>query len=232
MKTLALTIPTLFLLPLAASAHDDHKEIPYGIEIVTSYKSEYVYRGLDFSNEALDVQLSTEISLGADQFIGITAWYTTAVSDGDFDQAGLKIAYIREFEDFTYELGVVGHSTSHEEFDSGVEGLTSLSYHFNENTSVNALLTYDTGAEGFYSALSFKHFEDLNEDSFLTFRAGLSFVSDYYERDGVNDVFARLAYTYNINNYVAVTPYVGTSIQLIDDNSDVVYGGLSFEVSF
>jgi len=63
--------------------------------------------------------------------------------------------------------------------------------------------------------------------------------NDYYDRDGLNDIYARLSLTYHISETVSVTPYVGTSILIDDDsdepgviNDDSTYAGLWFIVRF
>jgi len=127
---------------------------------------------------------------------------------------------------------MIGQSTSHDLFESSFEGLTSLTYHINDNTSAKAFISYDTGARGFYSSLSLKYYQDLSKNSFLTFNVGSSFTYDFYDRDGVNDLFARITYTHNINDYISASPFIGSSIQLEDNTSDILYGGLLFEVSF
>jgi hypothetical protein len=67
----------------------------------------------------------------------------------------------------------------------------------------------------------------------VTVSAGLSYVSDYLDRDGINDFHTKLTYTYAISDQVAFTPFIGSSNQIEDqDADDIFYGGLWFEVIF
>jgi len=89
------------------------------------------------------------------------------------------------------------------------------------------------GVDGIYLNSELEWSQIISEKSFVTIKAGLSWVSEYLERDGLNDFHTRLTYTYAISDQVSFTPFIGSSIQIEDkDNHDLLYGGLWFEVIF
>ena len=107
-----------------------------------------------------------------------------------------------------------------------------VSYHLNDLFDVKASLSYDTGAEGFYFESKVSYYEEVNEDSYVTLDMGISLVDDYYDRTGLNHAFAKLSYTYNINDSVSLSPYLTTILGIHDEADNHVIGGAYFAVSF
>ena len=95
---------------------------------------------------------------------------------------------------------------------------------------MGGIVEFDTGADGWYGAVEAGWSRPTGRDSFLRAHAGASAVSDFYGRSGMNDLYARLAWTYGFNRSVAITPFVGTSITLDSAASTRLYAGLWFEV--
>jgi hypothetical protein len=62
----------LLLVATAAPAQD---EIPYGIEVLTGYRSEYIDRGFSLAQDLLEVQLGTEIAINDDWRLELGGWY-------------------------------------------------------------------------------------------------------------------------------------------------------------
>ena len=226
-----LFIPSLALLGIGSSVAQD---IPYGVEAVTGVRSGYVFRGFKLADFSLDFQLESEIALGKDVFLNVGGSHL-AESDGDFSETAAFFDLRRSFEDFSVGGSLSYRHFDHFVFESGVDFGFFADYLFNDEWDARVSLFYDTGAEGFYASGDFNWSKPLNEDSFVAVNGGISFVSDYYGRDGLNDVFGKLSYAYNINESVAVTPFMGFSIPIEEsdfaDDSEV-YGGFSFQVIF
>ncbi len=107
-----------------------------------------------------------------------------------------------------------------------------VNWHPNRDWRVGGIVEFDTGADGWYGAVEAGWSRPTGRDSFLRAHAGASAVSDFYGRSGMNDLYARLAWTYGFNRSVAITPFVGTSITLDSAASTRLYAGLWFEVNF
>jgi len=154
---------TLLTCCLTAQIYAEvENEIPYGIEAVTGFRSEYVYRGFNLAEDSvLDFQIEAEIA-----------------------------------ESF---------------FDSGIDFGIFASWQFNEDFGLSTGASYDTGADGFYAYLEGNWSKTLSDDAFVSLKTGVSYVSDYYERNGINDIYIRLSLTYHISETVSVTPFVGTT---------------------
>ena len=87
--------------------------------------------------------------------------------------------------------------------------------------------------EGVYLNSELEWSQVISDKSFITMNAGVSYVSDYLERNGLNDFHTRLTYTYALSDQIAFTPFIGSSFQIDDqDADDIFYGGLWFEVIF
>ncbi|MFD2158391.1 hypothetical protein ACFSW8_05735 [Rubritalea tangerina] len=217
--------------PRGASAIND---IPYGIEAVTQYRTEYNYRGFILAQDALDFQLGSQLAFNNTTYLNAAAWYGAEVGDGDFTEAGFLADLRKDFDLLTLSLSGTYRSYSNTFFESGTNIEAAAIYHFTREFDIAGRVAYDTGAEGWYSNLAAHYYFRLNDDSYINLNGGVSFVDKYYLRSGFNDFFAKVSYTYNINQMVSISPYVGTSILL--DNKDLgrdsLHGGIYFAVSF
>lgn len=240
MKTiLALTLLAL-CLPSQISA-DVEDDIKLGIEAVTGYRSAYVYRGFELADSTLDFQLEAEIALNDHTFVNVGAWYATETGNGDFDEAAV-FTHLRfeKSDNLTIGLSATYRSYSHSTpplsmiFEDGVDIGTFATWHFSKDFSTTLGAYYDTGAEAWYSHLETLYTKPISEKSFVSLRTGVSYVNDYYGRDGLNDAYSRLSLTYHISDTVSISPFVGGSVLLdnADAGSDQAFGGIWFEVRF
>ncbi len=208
------------------------QELPIGIEAVTGYRSDYIYKGSKLAGEVVDFQLSGELAYSDYQFLRYSLWYVNETGDGDFSETGFSLKYLEQIEQFDYYVGLKYRNISDDILDSTAELFAGIRWHKNEFFSVGAEVTYDTEVDGWHSELSLRHLRDINKDSFVSIDLGLSAVHNYYGEDGVYDVFSRLSYTYNITKTVSFSPFVGTSFQHYGADRELLYGGAWFEVSF
>lgn len=210
------------------------QDIPYGVEALTGVRSAYLFRGFKLADFSLDFQLETEIALGSDFFVNVGASHL-AESDGDFSESAVFADLRKSYEDFSVGGSLTYRNFDHPIFDSGANMGLFADYLFNDEWDGRVSLFYDTGAEGFYFSADLNWSKPFGEDSFVAAMSGLSLVSDYYGRDGLNDFFGKISYTYNINSGVAVTPFVGFSLPLEDDgfaDDAEAYAGFSLQVVF
>lgn len=215
----------------------DEEEIPLGLEAVTGFRSEYVHRGVTLAQRTMDFQLEGELTLSKDLYLGFGAWYATELSQSEFSELGTRLSLVKDFEKFQWRGAIKYRDYSDDsaavsgfELDSKLQYFLPSSDALSQNLSV--LASYDTGADGWYGALEYNLYPVLSEDAYLAFKFGVSAVEDYYGRSGFNDFYARFSGTYNINKFISVTPFVGTSIQFDSKHRDSVYAGIWFETSF
>jgi len=197
--------------------------LKYGVEALTTYRSEYVYRGFDLAGGSLEFQLAGQVALSNTDTLDLGFYYGTADSDGDFTETAVFFDFSRNIGDLTYSAVLTLRDYSNSFFESGVDLGGEVSWTVNEHIDLTGSASYDTGAEGFY---------ELSLDSYFTFDAGIGVVADYYSRSGVHQAFAKAAYTYNINDAVSLSPYLQLNLGIHDEAEDHVIAGAYFAVSF
>lgn len=209
-------------------------DIPYGIEAVTQYRSEYNFRGFDLADETIGFQLGANYALNDSTTLTTTLWQDSEAGDGDFAEAGALVSLAKDIGQTTLELSGTYRSFSNSFFENGTNVEAAVHHHFTDSLSSSAKLAYDTGAEGLYAELSLQHYHRINDDSYLSITSGLSYLEDYYDLSGLNDAFLKVNYTYNINQSVSISPYIGTSVLLdnTQNRRNSLHAGAYFAVSF
>lgn len=229
---------TSMLAPVSADVEND---IQLGIEAVTGFRSNYVYRGFELADSTLDFQIETEIALNDHTLLNVGAWYATENGNGDFDESAFFTHLRYEKSDkLTLGLSATYRDFNHSNmpasiaFEDGVDIGAFLTWHFSRDFSATTGAYYDTGAEAWYGHVETNWSHPLSEKAFFQLKTGISYVDDYYGRDGLNDAYGRFSLTYHISESVSITPFVGGSVLLDNDDAgdDQAFGGLWFEVRF
>ncbi len=231
---LAIVALALPALPMSVSAEVE-EEIQWGVEAVTGYRSDYIYRGFQLSESTLDFQLEAEFALSNSLSLNVGGWYATETGSGDFDEAaGFLHLRHQTTEHLTLGISGVYRDFNNSIFQEGVDVGAFATWHFCRDFGITLGGSYDTGAEGWYGHLETNWTKPLNDKTFFSLKTGVSAVDDYYTRDGFNDVYGRASLTYNISDTVSITPFVGGSALLDSDDigGDNAFGGIWFEVRF
>ena len=226
-------LPLCVLTATGTASADVEKEIPLGVEAVTGYRSEYIQRGFKLANDVIDFQAEAEIALSDDIITNFGGWYATATGSGGFDETAAFAGIRWEQELFTLGLEITWSGVDHSVFKDGWDFAPSLAWHLTEDLDLAGAVAWNTGADGLYGAVEIRWSQPVRTFGFVSVDAGLSAVSDYYNRSGLNDAYARAAYTQVISRNVSITPFVGTSIPLQSDpETNRLFGGIWFEVNF
>ena len=222
-------------------AAEVENEIQYGVEAVAGYRSGYDYRGFELADSIIDFQLEAEIALDNNTFLSVGAWYATETGDEDFDEAAF-FAHLRfeKTDQLTLGLSAAYRSFGSSDspitaiFEDGVDLGTFATWHFNKDFNASAGAYYDTGAEAWYGNAETRWSKVLSDKAYISLKTGVSYVNDYYGRDGLNDAYGRLSITYHLSDTVSITPFAGGSVLLDDDDAgdDQAYGGVWFEFRF
>lgn len=233
MKTSAFFTIICSLLSLLPVRAEIENNIPWGIETVAGMRSAYVYRGFKVAETSLDFQIEGEISLSNHTNFALGAWHLSE-SSSNFSETGI-------FLDLSHDLNdrmQIGTSLTHRNFqnsplESGLDLGVFMRYRIDRHWDVKASAFYDNGNDGFYATTEVQWSKPLSEKAFISIDNGISFVSDYLEKDGLNDFYGRLSLTYTISDTATLTPFIGWSIQLENSStSDPVFGGIWLEVFF
>lgn len=207
-------------------------EVKFGLEGLTTWRSEYIYRGFSLANQSLGFQLAGQVSLSNSSTLDIGFNHDTASGDGEFSETGAYIDFSKDIGDLTYTASLNLRDYSNSEFDSGADIGGKVNWAYNDTFDFTAQLSYDTGASGIYGELKASAYKNISIDSYLLFNTGLGITSSYYDRTGLHQFFAKLEYVYNINDSVSISPYIGTSLGIHDEAIDSIYSGVYFAVSF
>jgi hypothetical protein len=208
-------------------------EIPLGIEAVTGLRTDYVHRGFQLAESTLDFQLEAEVTLSNETSLHLGLAHLSE-SDGDFNETTSYLELSHKFnENFTAGTSFTYRDRNESILRGGFDLGFYTSYIINDDWRWRNELNFDLGVEGVYLNSELEWSQVISDKSFITMNAGVSYVSDYLERNGLNDFHTRLTYTYALSDQIAFTPFIGSSF-LIDDQDadDIFYGGLWFEVIF
>lgn len=208
------------------------RDVKFGLEGLTTWRSEYIYRGFKLADKSMEFQLAGQVALSNSETIDLGLYFDTATGDGDFTETGAFIDFSKNIGDLTYSAKFTLRDYANSTFKSGADIGGSISLKYNKNIDFTALLAYDTGASGAYAEIKASAYKELSIDSFLIFNAGFSATADYYDRSGIHHLFAKLEYTYNISDNVSFTPFIGTSLGIHSDAPHSIYSGINFAVSF
>lgn len=208
-------------------------EIPLGIEGVTGIRSDYVHRGFQLADSALSFQLEGKRVFSKTTSLNFGLAHFTENGGGFYETTGYLRASRRFGDALTLGSSLTYRDRNESRLDGGFDLGLFTSFDWHEDWCWRNELNFDLGVDGIYAASQLEWSTAINDDSFLTIRGGLSLVSDYLDRDGLNDFHTRLSYTYALSDQVSFTPFVGASVQLSDtEDEDILFGGLWFEVIF
>jgi len=231
-KPMKIRTPLALLVLSTTLTNAQDAEIPLGIEAVTGIRSDYVFRGFHLASTSLDFQMEAEVALDNDTFINFGAWYLGG-SDS-FRETGVFLDFRRELtEKFTLGATVTYRDFQESILESGIELGTFANYQINDDWRLKSGIYYDFETTGWYGETAAEWSHPISKNSFFAVLGGLSYASDYFGRSGLNDAFLRATLTYGVSSTVSFSPYIGTSIQLDDEEADdEFYAGLLFEVIF
>jgi hypothetical protein len=208
------------------------EEIKFGLEGLTTWRSEYLYRGFKLAGKSMEFQIAGQVALSNTETIDVGLYYDTATGDGDFTEAGTYIDFSKNIGDLTYSAKLAGRDYSNSPFKSGADIGGSVNWKINDAIDLTSTLAYDTGAKGAYAEIKASAYKELSTSSYLMFKTGVGATADYYDRSGLHHLFAQLEYTYNISDNVSVSPFIGTSLGIHDDAVNSLFSGIYFAVSF
>ncbi len=224
---------SLLWLLSATSCLPAADDLPWGVEVVTGYRSEYAQRGFRLARDVIDAQIEMEIALSNEWILNLGGWYASATGNGDFTEAAAFFDLGYDTEAWTAGIRTTFRNYDHALFDDGVEIQPSFTWHLGEDWDFALSAGYDTGADGWYGAADVEWSKPTGESSFISVLAGLGIAEDFYGSSGWHDLHTRISWSYAINRHVAVTPFLGASLPLRSGPAaSSLFGGVWFEVNF
>ena len=207
----------------------------FSSELGVNYASTYEFRGVDFGEHLVDVDLSTEIALAEGLSLSAGAWYASLVQD-DYTEFNLYTSLNKTFGDFTLGLGYTWYYFGADDADASEVNITG-SYAIRESISLDGGAFYDFETEGYYFVTAATFSTELAGPVSFEANVGVSYNIDYYvDGDGFNNAFLQLAFPIALTETATFTPYVRGSLAMdvLDDagNDDLLIGGASLTVTF
>ncbi len=232
--TATLLLLSLLTSPAAEKSPRDQNtgDIKYGLEALTTWRSEYTHRGFKLAEQSMEFQLAGQLALSNSVAIDAGLYFDTATGDQDFSEAGTYIDFSKKIGDLTYIAKLALRDYEDAIFRSGADIGGAVNWKINNVFDLTSTLTYDTGAKGAFAEIKASAYKEISQDSFLVFKTGIGIAADYYERNGLHHLSAQLEYTYNISDNVSISPFIGSSIGLHDDAVNSLSSGFYFAVSF
>lgn len=226
----------LSLVSTASAIEYEHtqptQKLKYGLEALTTWRSDYIYRGLQLSSSTLEFQLAAEVSLNNRDSFNLGLYYNTATGKGSFSETAAYLELARKINDDTLTFGILARHTANSSFKSGAEFNLSYLHPLNDNFELTGTLSYDTAAEGAFAEALGSYYKNFDDTSYLMVDLGLTATANYYDISGVNHLKAKISYTYNISDAVSVSPYLAAHLALNNQVDDHIHGGIYFAVSF
>ena len=230
---------------LPALAED---ESPVSASADVSILSQYVWRGIAFSDSSIVIQPSVTVAYGG---FGINLWGnldtdSAYIGDNDFNETDLTLSYDWSAGDMVsmgagyIYYAVPGANTKELYFTVGLDTILAPSLTIYRDIDA---------AEGWYINLGIGHSISFTDDISLDLAAsvGYSDVDDYSEfHDGVLSA----SMTFSVNDYISITPSVTYTMALNDDfktalelgptgpltnadsETDHFFGGVTCSISF
>ena len=225
-------LPRFALLALTGSAAAEvEQEIPFGIEAVTGYRSEYIQRGFKLGDNILDFQAQAEVAWGEQLVSSFGAWYATGSDSFSETAAFANLRWESDLWSIGFETAWMGLKNS--PYQDGFDFSPFVEWHLSDDWDLAGGLAWNTGADGLYAFGEARWSQSVGRSGLVHAEAGISGVSDYYGRSGINDAYGRISYTYIFNRSVSLSPFMGSSVPLQSDAETTrLFGGIWFEVNF
>lgn len=215
-------------------------EVEY--EIHTGYSTDYIFRGLDFGTDLIEVGIaaSTEVSGFG---VSAGAWYATwDNAPGDFEELDL---FAEVSKDLGFATAAIGYIYYHFPNAVGASGFDSQEVYFSaskELFGVDTSLTYfweiedaDSGFDGYLELGASKGIE---LSSCLTLNTGAT-LGYLVEESDLAHLTTKVSLDWAFTETATLSPYIAHSWALSDTptsfyegSENQFYGGLSVAVSF
>lgn len=233
----ALAVSTVFAgeAPVTEPVVVEDPTSMFSSELGVNYASTYEFRGVDFGEHLVDVDLSTAIALTDTLSLSAGAWYASLVQE-DYTELNLYTSIDKTFGDFTIGLGYTYYYFGSDGASANEVGVAA-SYAVTDSVSLDGGAFYDFETEGYYFMTAATYSTAISGPVSFEANVGVSYNIDYYvDGDGFNNAFLQLALPIALTDTAKFTPYVRGSLAMdvLDDAGadDLLIGGASLTVTF
>lgn len=215
--------------PVPLSDVTRRSPIQLGAQLMTGYRSNYIFRGEELGRSVIEGQIASAIALSNDWALAGEADFLRGFEQGHFSQTTLygELQYYVGDEctigpSFAYQ----GYSDSY--FKSGVE--PGLAWRWNPvpDWSFSAAGVYDTGQEGFYGNAAISWQPLITDNIAWQTTAVFGASSDYMGSSGPSDLLLRTGWLIRMGASFRLQPFVGVNFSFGNRNEKKLIGGVWF----
>lgn len=219
--------------PPPLTENDGRAPIRMGAELMTGYRSDYVYRGERFGANALEGQISGGLSLSDNWALSGEMFAIRNWQGSKFRQDSLH-GELQHYltDECTLGLFVNGQWYDFSPMRNGVEPGLSLRWNPKPAWSFGGSLLYDTGQKGMYSEWSVTWQPLLTETLALSNTVSVGFAQDYLGRSGLKELVFRSGLLWSVSSNFRLEPFAGLYCGYGRDEFQKVVVGLWCSYSF
>jgi len=204
-----------------------------GGSLQTGYSTHQFHRGFEMGENVFNAELTLDFALSERFHLVTGAYARKGMSGNNFaDTAAYgELIWIPNQKN-EFHFGVTAHNYSNSIFEDGAELIVGWDRSLVKNISIYSQLIYDTGNEGWYGSSELNFNAVINERTNANLSAGVSWVSDYLNRDGYNNTFIRANLEYQLSKRLFLQPHIGVNFPADGDGEDQFYGGANLKFVF
>ncbi len=234
--TAGLMIPSVLLAGPAPVIEDPVCAVPFTGSVAVGYESTYLFRGVDFGDDAPWGSIDISFGLFNDVSVDVGTWYINPTQN-PVNSDELDVYGFLNFPLWIFDASIGATWFYFAEIDQeALEGDFALGYSVGDLFDLGFLTAYDESTDGWYWELSASKGIDLTDCLSLGLGAGVSYGDNYFGVNGWNHAFATAGITWMMTEAAALDLYIGGNFTLDElealGEDDDVHGGVSVSVGF
>lgn len=230
---LLLTVAAPMLIaregPVPLSDVTRRAPIQLGVQFMTGYRTNYVFRGVEAGEQAVEGQIASSIAVSNDMALAGEVNYVRAFKDGHFSQTtlyGELQYYIGKEATLGPSMGAQFYGDS--VFRNGIEPGIVWRWNPELDWSFSASGLYDTGQKGFYGNVAVTWQPLITETTAWETSVVLGSAARYLDSDGPSDLMLRTGWLIRIGPSFRLHPFIAVTFGIGDRDERVLTGGVWF----
>lgn len=216
--------------PVPLSGELRRSPIQLGVQFMTGYRSNYVFRGVELGEQAIEGQIASSIALSNDWALAGEVDFVHCFAAGNVSQTTLY----SELQYYLADECTLGPSLGAQfyggrtEFQSGCEPGFALRWNPVPEWSLAATGVYDGGQKGFYGNGAVTWQPLLTKSIAWENTVGVGISSDYLGASGFSDILLRSGLNIRLGPSLRLQPYTAITFRVGDRSGQTVCVGVWF----
>lgn len=204
-----------------------------GVAFTSSYKTLYLFRGYQLSEQVWENHFSTAVSLSNDFALDLEALYLHGFANNSMSQSalGAELQYfINDNLIMGYRIG--GEFFSNAFMQNSIDHSLNWHYSFNLSWNLNAQILWSDASAGWYYVTNFTYQPLITTRTAWATTIQLSAVTHYQGDSGLHEVSLRTGPIIRINELWICEPFMAAGHYFNDERRQHFFGGISFTFQF